>query len=579
MTSITVHPTLHGEPNRDLLDDHVVLVDRLGRPVGLRAKHDVHSSTTPLHLAFSCYLVRPDAKVLLTRRATSKTTWPGVWTNACCGHPRLGESLRTTVTRRIGEELALRPTDIGLVLADFVYRAEMDGGLVEHELCPVLAAVVDGDPSADPDEVDDHEWVDWSTLMSRVADHPESLSPWCVWQVARMAELGWTPEGWLRGERFGVPQLALDVPNDDVPACEVRVSSAPSPLDIVGESVDPILRDHLRARAQAFAGIDEALTHVVNEVQALVAAGGKRLRPAFVYWGHRATGADHDDAALHVAAAMELLHTFALLHDDVMDRSATRRNRPTASRAMADEHRGSGRTGDSEWFGASAAILAGDLTFVWADEVLHAAPMDHAATDRCRHVFDELRTEVLAGQFLDLLHAGNPRTGERAAAKVALLKSARYTVTRPLLLGAALADPADVDPGLAATLTSFGDAVGLAFQLRDDVLGMFGDPMVMGKSDLDDLREGKTTLLVVRARQLSTPAQRAEIDRRLGDPELDESGADVVREVVAATGALASIETLLRSKHAAALEALEGVPEPGRRALSDLAALAVVRQA
>jgi geranylgeranyl diphosphate synthase type I len=277
------------------------------------------------------------------------------------------------------------------------------------------------------------------------------------------------------------------------------------------------------------------------------------------------------------AAAIELLHTFALVHDDVMDRSSHRRGRPTTAAALADQHRRSGGGGDSDWFGVSAAILAGDLAFLWADELLDSSGLAPAALARARAVFSTLRREVVAGQFLDLRLAGDPAASEAQALQVALLKSARYTVTRPLLLGAAVAEEGT---GRAAEspLHAYGDAVGTAFQLRDDVLGVFGDPATTGKSRLDDLREGKRTVLVLRALRLAGPAGRATLLECLGDRHLGDAGAARCRDVIASCGALASVEALLADQHERALAAVAGVPEPARGALEELARLAVERR-
>ena len=317
-------------------------------------------------------------------------------------------------------------------------------------------------------------------------------------------------------------------------------------------------------------------------MQRLVAAGGKRLRPAFAVWGHRATGAAPDERVLTAVAALELLHTFALLHDDVMDRSAVRRGRPTAHRALAEQHRRDGLDGDDDWFGVSAAVLAGDLAFLWSTQLIGDAGLAPDAAGRARRVFARLCTEVIAGQVLDLrLTAGDGRRGagaaEALAHRVALLKSARYTVTRPLEFGMALAG-SDPDPQLERALATYGDAVGLAFQLRDDVLGLFGDPAVTGKSRLDDLREGKRTLLVVRAMRLADRDEARILDRALGDPLVDEALADRCRDIVATSGALASIETLIADRCAEAVSALRTVPQPARTALERLAALAADRR-
>jgi geranylgeranyl diphosphate synthase type I len=316
---------------------------------------------------------------------------------------------------------------------------------------------------------------------------------------------------------------------------------------------------------------------VTREITDLVAAGGKRLRPAFVYWGHRATGVDHDPAVAQLAAAVEMVHTFALLHDDVMDKALTRRGRPVASQGFTLAHQADRLEGDGAWFGTSAAILAGDLAFVWADQLLEAASLDPLTMTRVRQVFTRLRVEVMAGQYLDLRLDGATLADPDAARQVAVLKSGRYTVTRPLELGLAAARAARPDSRLDKALVSYGDAVGLAFQLRDDVLGLFGDPSTTGKSNADDLRAGKRTLLMLRAMALADPAQGAFLSRSLGDRDLDDEDAARCREIVECSGALASVETLLRHQHDAALEALTGVPEPARGALVALASMAVER--
>lgn len=562
--------------------DHVVLVDHHGRPTGSQPKLAAHSASTRLHLAFSAYVTRAGGDVLLTRRAETKPTWPGAWTNACCGHPQLGETLREAVVRRVQQELGLTVRRIALAVPDFVYRARMDDGTVEHELCPVVLAEVDGDVLPDPDEVDDVCWVPWVALRERAERDPGSLSPWSAAQIVELARLGDGPDQWWAEPLAGawvdhplldVANLVTTVDHDD----GSPVDPSADALDTVGRPLHHVLDRFLAQGAAELHELGPMLSEMVEEVRGLIDAGGKRLRPAFVYWGHRATGADHDDAVLVPAAAVELLHTFALLHDDVMDRSARRRGRATAHTALAYRHHVTGRLGDSAWFGASAAVLAGDLAYVWADELFDLTPLPASALARARDVFTLLRKEVTAGQYLDLLLATDREADEATARQVALLKSARYTVTRPLQLGAALGRP-DGAAAVAPALQRYGDAVGLAFQLRDDVLGLFGDPAETGKSALDDLREGKRTLLVLRALRLADADERRLLQQILGDPDLDEDDADVVRGIVRRTGALASIEVLLDAQHAVAERALTRVPEPARSALRDLAGRAIRRR-
>lgn len=574
--------------SRQRLDEHVVLLDGLGRPKGTERKAEVHDRHTPLHLAFSCHIVQRDGSVLLTRRALHKPTWPGVWTNGCCGHPQLGETLREAVTRRLAEELGATPAAMVLALPDFTYRAEMGDGTVEHELCPVVVALVDMVGLPDPSEVADHVWTSWPDLVARAQNAPATLSPWCVEQVERLAVLP-SLTAWLEQARVNQPCDALDSPitiaapaSAPAPWAAARVAGA---IDHVSEPLASVLDEFLDQRATDVVALDPNLAEVTDEIRALVQAGGKRLRPAFVYWGHRATGAEHDDEVLRPAAAVELLHTFALLHDDVMDRSVTRRGRLSAHAALAQVHRAGLNVGrdradhESDWFGCSAAILAGDLTYVWADELFESTALPAPVLHRARQVFTELRTEVIAGQYLDLRLAADPGAREQGAARVALLKSARYTVTRPLLLGAALGE-LDAAAHVHEALHTYGDAVGLAFQMRDDILGLFGDPEETGKSAVDDLREGKRTVVMLRALRLADRAGRAVLERSLGDPSLDDAGAERVRDVVVSSGARASVEALVAAQHALALHALDGViPEPARSALRQMASLAVERRA
>lgn len=577
----------------------MVLLDELGRPCGTEPKHSVHTADTPLHLGFSCYVVDGSGRLLLTQRASTKTTWPGVWTNSCCGHPALGESLRDAVGRRLRDELGIDVDRMAMAMAmaDFTYRAEMGNGVVEHEVCPVVVAEFDGDPRLNPAEVDDACWVSWDEVCRRAASRPDSLSPWCVEQIGRLELMSPSLRNWFDHDHDGAldaPITELDVGRQADPldrSAPARVAGgepfdpfeAHDPFDPIRDDLADVLADFIAERSAELVGLGRPLDAIAQEIGALVTSGGKRLRPAFVYWGHRAAGAEPHPGVVTVAAAVEMLHTFALLHDDVMDRSATRRGRPSAHRGLAALHREEGLTGDPEWFGTSAAILAGDLAFLWSDQLFDAARFDAVTMDRARRVFTTLRTEVMAGQYLDLRLGGVDNAIERegdganddAARRVALLKSGRYTITRPLELGFALADRPDEQRQVR--LGAYGDALGLAFQLRDDILGMFGDPATTGKAVTDDLRDGKQTLLMVRALTLSTTAQRKVLMNALGAPEIDEALADDCRDIIARSGALASVETLVRSLHATAVASIDGLPEPAATALRTLATGAAQR--
>ena len=352
-------------------------------------------------------------------------------------------------------------------------------------------------------------------------------------------------------------------------------------LDRLRAAVGDALTTFLTEQQQTLAGMAGELAPVAAEVTAL-AAGGKRLRPAFAYWGWRgfADPADpttEDDAAvLRAVAALELVHGSALVHDDVMDAAVTRRNRPATHVGFAARHADAELDGDATAFGVGAAILVGDLALVWSDELLRRSGISAAALARARPVWDTMRTEVTAGQYLDLLRAAGGLPGPTGALTVARYKSAGYTVQRPLQLGAALAC---AGPGAAEACTAIGLPLGEAFQLRDDVLGVFGDPSVTGKSADDDLREGKQTLLVALTEQEADPAGRALLAATLGDPQASAADLDRLRDLMDATGARARVEERITERTGLARQAIADAPlaEDARAALDALAVAATTR--
>jgi geranylgeranyl diphosphate synthase, type I len=318
-------------------------------------------------------------------------------------------------------------------------------------------------------------------------------------------------------------------------------------------------------------------------------AGGKRLRPAFCYWGWRGAGGPDCPEITNAAAALELLHAGALIHDDLMDASDTRRGQPSLHRQFEARHARSHWYGSPAAFGMGAAILLGDLLLCWTDEMFHASGLPGEALRRGRPVLDRMRTEVFAGQYLDLLGQVTGDETLASALRVVEFKTTKYTIERPLHLGAALADgyasqapgPAAAShaSGLTAAYTAYGLPLGLAFQLRDDILGVFGDPAQTGKPAGDDVREGKRTVLLAIAKKQATPAQAEVIDRYLGDPLLDEAGTADFRAAITATGALAECERMIDGHVSDAIAALAGAPITGeaRDALAELAIAATAR--
>ncbi len=309
--------------------------------------------------------------------------------------------------------------------------------------------------------------------------------------------------------------------------------------------------DFLAAHRPALLAMGPELAPMADALEEFL-AGGKRLRPGFCFWGHLAAGGSDSDELLRAAASLEMFQAAAIIHDDVMDGSDTRRGMPAVHRRFADLHRDSGWTGSDEAFGAGAAILLGDLCLAWSDEMLAASGLLNPAA---RRVFDDMRGELMAGQYLDLLEQVRGDGTVESALRVARYKSAKYTIVEPLHLGAALAG---ADDSLLAVFSAYGMPLGEAFQLRDDVLGVFGDPGVTGKPAGDDLREGKRTVLVAMALERATPTAASLVRRLLGDPSLDSAGIEALRSVLLETGAVDRVEALIATRTEQALEAIEG---------------------
>jgi geranylgeranyl diphosphate synthase type I len=306
-------------------------------------------------------------------------------------------------------------------------------------------------------------------------------------------------------------------------------------------------------------------------------SGGKRFRAAFCWWGYRAVSPEvEDEAALvRACAALELLHASALVHDDYMDASDTRRGRPATHRAFEAEHRGDGWRGEPGQYGAAAAILLGDLLLSWADELLRRCGLPLDRVSAALDVFDRCRSEVIAGQFLDVSAQARGHADVDTAMTVLRYKSAKYSIERPLHIGAALAG---AGAETLAELTAYGLPLGEAFQLRDDLLGVFGDEASTGKPAGDDLVEGKRTVLVALALDAAGPEDAAALDRGLGTALSDEEVARL-REVIDASGAHAQVEAVIDDLVALAVTALDKaqIDDNAREVLRALASAATDR--
>ena len=535
--------------------DEVVLLGEDGMPIGTADRVQVHTTATPLHLAFSTYVFNARGEVLVTRRALAKKTWPGVWTNSCCGHPKPGESLEDAARRRIREELGMSVGPLVSLLPEFRYRAVDASGIVENEICPVFAAfVTDEQPVANPEEVAEWAWVPWENLTAAITATPHVYSPWASLQV---------------------PQIATAHP-------DAAWRPAPPTVDVGAAiaDVDALLSAEANTLAvewQSYAGdlkLDILEADLPRWLGGLLVGRGKRLRVALAYWGFIAAGGTHGSTGyrhlIRAAAALETLHLFALIHDDVMDESDSRRGRPAAHVASAGWHRECGAYGDADLFGRNMAILLGDLAHTVADRLVDGLPAP------LREVWYSLSVELIAGQRADLTGAAAGRRDRAPAEHIARAKTGRSTVTRPLQLGATAAG---VSPDGGGALLNCGDLLGRAVALRDEYLGVWGDPDVTGKPAGDDLMEAKATVLLSLAEDRLTGDDAALI-ARLGTPDLAPTDVDHLAAVIRDSGVADELEAMIADAVEAGLECLKAPPlaAAGVAGLRDAAAALAWRE-
>ena len=342
-------------------------------------------------------------------------------------------------------------------------------------------------------------------------------------------------------------------------------------------SVNQILADFAKIEGRYLRSIGPELDPVAQALERFVLESGKRLRPLFACAGYLGTGAELTSETLHAISALELVHVCALIHDDVMDASDTRRGAPSIHKFFEAMHQEQQMTGSASQFGISSAILLGDLALIWASKALHQSRINADAMARALPVYDEMRVELMAGQYLDVHEQALGSASVERSLRVARYKSGKYTIERPLHFGAAIGSE-NPEP-FFGIYSAYGLPLGEAFQLRDDVLGVFGDPNATGKPAGDDLREGKRTVLMAKTVERASDVQRAEIDRLFADPNLDITGVETLRAIIVETGSLDHLEALIETlTHEATLAIKDNRLAPaGVRILDDLIAIAIRR--
>lgn len=352
-----------------------------------------------------------------------------------------------------------------------------------------------------------------------------------------------------------------------------------NPLDANGlrariqSNLDVFVLDHRSLMAE----VSPDTLPLIESLEGLL-IGGKRLRPAFAYWGYRTAGGQDCDEVVMACASLEFLQACALIHDDVMDASDTRRGKPAIHKQFETCHTAKSWNGSAKLFGDGAAILVGDLALSWADEMLLTSGLTSEQLVRAKAIYDVTRTELMCGQYLDLLEQARGDITHERAETVIRFKSAKYTIERPLHLGAAIAG---ATPKLNQLLSEYGLALGEAFQLRDDLLGVFGDSSVTGKPAGDDLREGKQTMLIAFANLNANAADKKILMDSLGDSSLTNETISKLQSVLVNCGAQDFVENRITDfleKSVLALDSLADNSE-AKTALIELAVLATNRSA
>ena len=358
------------------------------------------------------------------------------------------------------------------------------------------------------------------------------------------------------------------------------VNDARGTLLQVREQVHSELTSYLTLQREYLSGIGSELIPVCDALESFLLEGGKRLRPLFAYAGFTATGKVPTPADIRAFTSLELLQACALIHDDLMDRSDTRRGKPAIHRHFENLHQSEAMSGLADQFGESAAVLLGDLALVWSDHLLHTSGVSDAALLSVLSVHDEMRIELMAGQYLDVREAGEKTPSVDRSLRIARYKSGKYTIERPLHLGASLAITNHKERSqLINVLSAYGLPLGEAFQLRDDILGIFGDPSVTGKPAGDDIREGKRTVLMAMTLERADQKTSTKITAALGRADLTSDQIEDIRGLITATGAVKDVEDLIEGLLSNALTAANSaeINPSARELLIELATTATRR--
>ncbi len=353
-------------------------------------------------------------------------------------------------------------------------------------------------------------------------------------------------------------------------------------IEEVRSEIRSELADYLAQQRSYLTSIASELLPVCEAMDEFLLDGGKRLRPLFAYAGLLASGATPNRAIIRAISSLELLQACALIHDDLMDKSDTRRGKPAIHRHFENLHQSTSMNGHATQFGEAAAVLLGDLALVWSDQMLNTSGISIESLMATHKIHDEMRIELMAGQYLDVREAGENSYSAVRSLRIARYKSGKYTIERPLHIGAVIGQPAESEnKSLLSALSRYGLPLGEAFQLRDDLLGIFGDTAVTGKPAGDDLREGKRTVLIAMTLSALDEAEKTELLNYLGKPNISPEKIEELRALIIRSGAVQEVENLIEKLTQQSLAAIEdpSIHPSSREFLTYIALSAVKRSA
>ena len=532
--------------------EQIVLVDDQNRQIGVAEKLSSHHANTPLHRAFSCYVFNDKNQLLVSRRAESKKVWPGVWTNSVCGHPMPDESTQDAIKRRLEFELGMTASDIELIVADYVYKTPPFNGIIENEFCPVYIAKATCDPKPNPDEVGDYKWVEWEDYKKELSNDKSDVYSW--WSKDQLKYIEGRIDNMMGNYKIDV------------------MSSR--------KEINRRLKVFLANKIESSAKISEHYETLWRYIDESISSGGKRIRPYIVmlaYSAHIKDKSPNYEVVYSVGLAMELLHNAMLIHDDVIDKdlirhgvdNVTGRYIKLYSKDIKDEEK-------VHHYANSAAIIAGDLLISSARTLVSSClGMDQSVSIKISELMDEAIFRVCGGELLDT--EASFRNSRASAKTIASEKTSSYSFEIPLAVGATLAGASESEIELIAR--AYGRTLGIAFQIQDDILGVFGNEAVLGKSTSGDIREGKHTYMVEQFYNMASENQVKDFEIAFGHGDASMEDVGLAKKTLKDSGALDATKSEI-SKLVSNMEDVISklqISEENKKSLTDLMELCIKR--